>query len=367
MKTKFVILYVLCSTTFLWANAYITEGLERYAQGDYSSSVLSFQKAIDASGGVNEEAQYWLTMALASDKRYSAALTEAKRFLAVYPKSSKHADMQYQKGRLECSTGEYEASISTLYDFIQTYPNNTSVASAYFWIGESLYNTSRLAEARTLFSVVVLDYPNSAKVEAAKYKLALIDRASTQEELLRLLKLSNDETIRLSQELEKLKAQVTQSQNIVQTKIVSNENDTARIAELERALIDERRKTTELYDKITLLQMKNDELSTMIANFASATYTTPSEPAVTTPTESIITPPVIIEPVVSGTTNTTNDEPTTPPTSSVVEPQPQVQQQTTAQEPSAEELKRREALELLLKKAQMLQDMYDEVLNETEN
>lgn len=334
MKKKiFACFAVVYFCAFLFADSYLSAGLDAYGKGDFSSAVLYLQKAIDASGGKNEDAQYWLTMALVSGKKYNEGLVEAKRFLALYPSSLKRPDMIYQKGRLECSSGDYEKAISTLYDFIKQHPKDKAVSSAYFWIGESLYNTGRFDEARTIFSVVVLDYPESAKIEAAKYKLALIDQASTQDELLRLLKLSNDETLRLSQELEKLKAQYEQLTSQAKNS-QANAGDPVRIAELEQYLVDERRKNAELYDKLTLLQMKNDELSTMIANFANADYlNNPPVPQVQ---------PSLVQ---------------TPPD------KPEVTE-TASTGPTPEELQRQAALEELLRKAKILQGMYDEVLEE---
>lgn len=338
----FVLSFVALS--FLNANTNLRSGMEAYSKGDFSSSILYFEKAIDASGGKNEDAQYWLVMALTSDKKLSEALREAKRFLALYPNSKNYPEMLYQKGRLECGTGAYDDAISTLYDFIKKYPNDKAVASAYFWIGESLYNTGRFSEARTIFSVVLLDFPNSAKIEATKYKLALIDQASTQAELLRLLKLSNEETLRLSQELERLKAELAQAQS--QTKgNASSQADNSKVSELEQYLIEERRKNADLYDKITILQMKNDELSQMIANFANKSYIEEKPEIVVTPVEP--KPPVLEKPVNPSKPEKQDKPKEAPPKET---------------QPSKEELKRRAALEELLRKAGILQNMYDEVL-----
>ncbi|MEL3907591.1 MAG: tetratricopeptide repeat protein [Treponemataceae bacterium] len=328
----FLLSFVVLS--FLTANTNLHLGMEAYSKGDFSSSILYFEKALDVSGGKNEDAQYWLVIALTSSKKFPRALSEARRFLALYPNSKNTPEMLYQKGRLECGTGAYDEAISTLYDFIKKYPNNKAIASAYFWIGESLYNTGRFNEARTIFSVVLLDYPNSAKIEATKYKLALIDQASTQAELLRLLKLSNEETLRLSQEVEKLKAELAQAKNQAKG-ATSSKVDSSQISELEQYLIEERRKNADLYDKITLLQMKNDELSQMIANFANKSYLDekPTSEVPVIPVEP--TPPVVEKP---------KEEP------------------TQEAQMSEEELKRRLALEELLRKAGILKNMYDEVL-----
>lgn len=348
MKTinkKFLLLLIVCFFTFqVWSiDTYLSKGLDGYSKGAFSQSIIYFQKSLDATGGKNEEAQYWLTLALTSSKNYSQALIEAKRFLAVYPDSLKTPDILYQSGRLEVANGNYETAISTLYDFIEKYPKDKAVASAYFWIAESLYNTSRFDEARTIFSVIILDYPESAKVEAAKYKLALIDQAATQAELLRLLKLSNEETLRLSSDLEKLQAKIT-TQNTIENRNI-NDDISNRIKELESNLIEERKKNTELYDKLTILQMKNEELSSMIANFAKQAYEQDEKLAETT-TETEI--PI---------------EPTETPKETTID---EVALPATPVEPTEAEIKRNATLEELLRKADVLKNMYNEVL-ETQN
>ncbi|PIE98580.1 MAG: hypothetical protein CR988_02610 [Treponema sp.] len=262
---RFVLLLVFAVACFGHAvsDGFLDAGLDSYSREDWSSAILSFQKALDASGGRNENAQYWLIMAKTSARSYPEALKEVKRFIALYPGSKKMPDVIYQKGRVECMLTLHDESIETLYGFISSYPDNNLIPSAYFWIGENLYLTGRLDDARTVFSIVLIDYSSSAKGEAARYRIALIDQAATQEELLRLLKLSHEESLRLAEEYQK---QQKTYEHVIEAyqKQLANSGQDEKIVELNQKILDERRKNAELYDKLTLLQIKNDELSAML-------------------------------------------------------------------------------------------------------
>jgi tetratricopeptide (TPR) repeat protein len=77
------------------------------------------------------------------------------------------------------------------------------VPNAYFWIGESLYSLGRLEEAERVFARVLRDYPQSYKVEAASYRLSLLEFKKREEELLRLLKWSHEEFLRTVEEYQR--------------------------------------------------------------------------------------------------------------------------------------------------------------------
>lgn len=336
-KNLNLLVFFLFLSLALFANDYLSVGLEAYKNEDWSSAVLALQQALRASEGKNEEAHYWLVMAEASSGNFSQALEDAKKFMRNFPASRRMPEMQYQLGRLQCVNQHHDSSIKTLNTFLSNYPKHKLVPSAYFWIGENLYVTGRLDDARTIFSLILVDYPSSAKGEAARYKIALIDQAATQEELLRLLKLSHEEALKLSEEYEKQEKIYQQNLEAYQKKL-GNMNKDSRAAELEKELIEERRKNAELYDKLTLLQMKNEELSNLIATLSNQK----------------ITPPENIEEVIP------MEEP------SSVEPQilppPEL-----VEEPETETEKTRAVLEELLRKAKALQSKYEEVIEEENN
>lgn len=264
MKKVFFTVFVLVSAFSVYAQNFLVSGLDAYARSDWSSAIMAFQKAIAASqSNEAEEAHYWLIMAQASAHNYKAALDEAESFLKKYRTSARVPEVVYQKGRIYCLSSEYEKSINGLYRFIQNYPNHRQIPSAYYWIGENLYLAGRLPDARNVFSRVLTDYPYSAKVESAKYKIALIDQAATQEELLKLLKTSHEETLKLAEEYER--RQKTYEQTIAAyQKQLSEMNRDSRLSQLAMQLEEERKKNAELYDKLALLEMKNQELLALL-------------------------------------------------------------------------------------------------------
>ena len=238
---------------------YMSSGLDAYARSDWSSAMFSFQKAVEASGNSSDEALYWIIMTNASSKNYKQALAEISGFLHRFPNSIKTAEVIYQQGRVLCLCAEHEKSINILYGFLRRYPNHRQIPSAYYWIGENLYLSGRLKDARTIFSRVIIDYPASAKVEASRYKIALIDRSSTQDELLKLLKISHEELLKLSEDYEKAKKNYDQTVAAYQ-KQAGEINRDSRMAELAEKLYLEQKKNEELYDKLVMLELKNQEL-----------------------------------------------------------------------------------------------------------
>ena len=317
MKKNLILFFLLFTVNVFTQNYtdYMSSGLDAYARSDWSSAVFSFQKAMEVSKNSLDEPLYWLIMANASARNYPVALSDSEIFLKKFPKSSKTAEVIYQQGRIYCLSAKHEQSINILYGFLRKYPNHRQTASAYYWIGENLYMAGRLKDARTIFSRVIIDYPSSAKVEPARYKIALIDQASTQDELLQLLKISHEELLKLSEESEKNKKIYEQTIAAYQRQFSDTGGD-IRIAELSEQLKMERKKNEELYDKFVMLELKNQEILAALASVDSK-YTSEM-------TEN------------SGT------------------------QSADYSDPNA----KRAAIEALIKKAKILQSMYNQLLEE---
>lgn len=271
---KLSILFFLLFTVNAFAqnyNDYMSSGLDAYARSDWSSAVFSFQKAMEASKNSLDEPLYWLIMANASARNYPVAVKDAETFLKRFPNSPKAAEVIYQQGRIYCLSSKHDQSINILYGFLRKYPNHRQTASAYYWIGENLYMVGRLKDARTIFSRVIIDYPASAKVEPSRYKIALIDQASAQDELLKLLKISHEELLKLSEESEKNKKIYEQTIAAYQRQS-SDAGGDMRIADLSEQLKMERKRNEELYDKLVMFELKNQELLAALANL-DAKYT----------------------------------------------------------------------------------------------
>lgn len=267
MKRLLVTYFLFISSIYCFSQTYqdyMTTGLDAYARSDWSSAIFSFQKAIEISSNSSDEATYWRIMTNASAKNYKQAIAEISKFLKQFPNSPKVKELIYQQGRLFCLIGHHEKSINVLYGFLRRYPNHRQVPSAYYWIGQNLYLSGRLKDARTIFSRVIIDYPASAKVEPSRYKIALIDQSSTQNELLKLLKISHEELLKLSEDYGKAKKNYEQTIIAYQKKAVDVNKD-SRMAEFAEKLYLEQKRNEELYDKVVMLELKNQELTALLS------------------------------------------------------------------------------------------------------
>lgn len=327
MRKSFLFLVLLF---FFSLNAYSTDylvaGLDAYARTDWSKAIDNFQGAINnaKTEGEIETSLYYLIMSLASSGNYKNAVNSANIFLARYPKSDKYPDVLYQRGRLYCLLGLFEKSLKELYSFIYQYPTHRSLLQAYYWIGEGLYLSGRLQEARDIFSRILLNYPSSSKTELVKQRISLIDQASTQTELLTLLRLNQEQTMKLAKEYETKQQDyekaIAEYKDSLATKI-----DESRLDELERILQEEREKNAELYDKLLVLEAKNKELLELLALLEKPA----EEPVAEAPIEDVA----------------------------------EEENEETAESDEAAE-KRRLVLEILKRKARQLEGMYDEILQE---
>jgi TolA-binding protein len=126
-----------------------------------------------------------------------------EHYLARYPSHALAVEAHYQKTRLLFLEHDYENALAASYEFIRSNPGSALVPNAYFWIGESLYSLGRLEEAERVFAKVVREYPQSYKVEAASYRLSLLEFKKREEELLRLLKWSHEEFLRTVEEYQR--------------------------------------------------------------------------------------------------------------------------------------------------------------------
>ncbi|HKL84737.1 MAG TPA: tetratricopeptide repeat protein [Treponemataceae bacterium] len=251
--------FFVCFTLFS-QDALIT-GLEAYARSDWSTATLSFRKALmGPSGSNNAETWYWLIMSEISAEDFSVALTDIEKFSNTFPKDPRNADMNYQKGRIQFLKGSYESSIQSFYNFLSSWPEHSLVSSAYYWIGESLFSVGRHEEAAAIFRIVLERYPEAIKREAAQYRLAIIGQGEREGQLLRLLKQSHEESLKIIEDYQRREKSYEQAITAYQKRISDMIKDT-RLGELEKQLGDEKVRNSQLLDTISMLEIEKAELA----------------------------------------------------------------------------------------------------------
>jgi len=271
-KIASVILILIAGLCRLLADDLVS-GLEAYARSDWKNAVEHLRRAVSRPEPATAEAWYWLVMSEISLGDHSGALRNADRFLTAFPADGRAADIQYQKGRVLFLEGYYERSILALYIFVSRWPRHALVSSAYYWIGESLFAVGRFEEAAGLFYRVVTLYTGSVKHEAAVYRLSLIERTAREEELLSLLKLSHEESLRVIEEYQRRERTYEQAINALQKRIADTIKD-SRLGELEAQILEEQNRNARLQDDNAVLEMHIAEL---VAALALAGQQVPSQ------------------------------------------------------------------------------------------
>jgi tetratricopeptide (TPR) repeat protein len=228
------------------AAADMKDGIDSFRNGQYDKAILHLHNVIlDSSAGPEKPAAYLLiAKAYMAIGRLDDAERNVEFYLATYEKEPDYQEALYQKGRLLFLQEDYENAVKSLQGFITAWPKSPFVPSAWFWVGESLYGLGRLDDARAMYQKIVSDYPTSIKVEAAQYKLALIQLQRKEVELSKLLKWSHEDFLKSMEEYQNREKTYEQAIAAYQRRITGTGagEDLKTIAELRQQLA---RKTDE--------------------------------------------------------------------------------------------------------------------------
>jgi TolA-binding protein len=203
------------------ASERIEQGLKKFEKSDFPSALSVFQGVLlDPSAKKRHpDAAYWSALSYVGLKDYDNADRTMGLFLTSYPSSSLYPDALYQQGRISYLRQEHDRSLKIFQNFLETYPDSDLYASALFWAGECMYQLGKLKQAESVFLAIVKEYPEGVKTEAANYRLGLIDLKYREEELLKLLKWSHEESLRIIEEYQGREKTYEQALNAYQRQI----------------------------------------------------------------------------------------------------------------------------------------------------
>jgi TolA-binding protein len=205
-------------------------------------------------------AYYWISRSYMAMEDFDKAGKNLEFFLQRYEGHELYPEALYQKGRLLHLQDEHQKGIRRLYRFIEEYPSHPYKANAYYWVGESLYSLGHYDKAQSIFRLVVRDFPRSYKVEAARYRLSLIDLKRREEELLKLLKLSHEEYLKALEEFDRREKSYEQAIAGYQRKLAAATADNDN--ELIDALNDEIEQKNR---RIESLRNENEQLEQQVS------------------------------------------------------------------------------------------------------
>jgi TolA-binding protein len=218
----------------------LKDGIDLFRNGQFEQAIPLFRNVLSDSSAAALKPEAYLLIA----KSYIAVgkLDEAEHnleyYIANYTRSPDFPEALYQKGRLLFLQEDFEDSLQAMQGFLSAYPKSPFVPSAWFWVGESLYGLGRLDEALAVYRKILTDYPSSVKVEAAQYKVALVQVKRKEVELSRLLKWSHEDFLRSLEEFQTRERTYQQAIEAYQKRLAGTGaiEDQKTLAELRQAL-----------------------------------------------------------------------------------------------------------------------------------
>ncbi len=180
----------------------IDQGKSHYSRRNYEQALLDFRN-ITLDSSIEEyhgEAFLWLSKTYMALDDLGNAERNLEFFLNRYPNHASHSHGLYLKGRLLYLQREYQKSLGIFQEFLEKYEDSPYRANGIYWAADSLYQLGHLDKARPMFQRIVHEYPASLKVDAAHYRLSLIDLKYREQELLTLIKWSHEESLKALEE-----------------------------------------------------------------------------------------------------------------------------------------------------------------------
>jgi len=203
-----------------------------YSNGKYLEALYFFNELIDENlADYSGDAYFWSAKSYLAAGEIENAEKNLEYFLLNFPRNPSYSEGFYYKGRILYIQKEYEKSLELFNRFIRSNPFSPFVSNAYFWIGDCLYNTGHFDEALDVYKKVVNDYPSGYKLEAAQYKISLIEYRFREEELLRLIRWSHEESMRTIEDHRNREKNYLQTIEAYQKRIIEMEGGNSEVSE----------------------------------------------------------------------------------------------------------------------------------------
>lgn len=208
----------------------LEEGMSRFQQGAFEQALLRFREALlnAEDPQVEGDAYFWIAKSAMGLTRLNEAERNLEYYLLNFEGHRYYTEANYQRGRLLFLQQHYQEAIQAFQNFLEEFPDSPYVANAYYWTGESLYELGRLKEAERLFRTVLREFPTSFRVEAARYRLSLIELKEREEELLRLLRWSHESFLGAQEEFQRRQRGYEEALDEYQARLAESASEGAR-------------------------------------------------------------------------------------------------------------------------------------------
>ncbi|MDA3850692.1 MAG: tetratricopeptide repeat protein [Spirochaetaceae bacterium] len=199
-----------------------SRALNLFRDRNYSDAyTLFYEESQNDLSAYSGESLFWAAKSLQAMEKWEEASLMMDRFLITEPDSRYFEEAHYLRGRLFFLLGQYENTLEYFMDFLEDFSGSPYIANGLYWSAEALFQLGRIDEAQIVFSRIVEDYPESYKVEAARYRISIIELSSREQKLMELLRWSHEEFLKSSQENLESKQEYEEAIRAYQNQIIA--------------------------------------------------------------------------------------------------------------------------------------------------
>jgi TolA-binding protein len=248
-------------------------GLTNFSNGNYTPALGDFREIILNSNyeTLHGTAYYWIARCYMAQNLLDKAENNLDFFIQNFSENKLFPEAVYQKGRLLFRKGNYDSAIQIFYKFIESYSDHPSVSNSYFWIAESLFYLGHLEESKIIYSMIIREYPNSYKLETSKYKLSLITLKYRENELLKLIKISHEEYLKVLEDFQRREKTYEQTISSYQRRLLAATSDDHKVvvSEMTEELSTKDNTLASMERQIVQLNQTISNLKEQLENLAS--------------------------------------------------------------------------------------------------
>ena len=181
------------------------QAMTLFAEGELEQAAQQLRRVAESATAerLHPEAWFWLGRVRLAQQDSVEAGRYFDHLINSYPDHPRVPEALYHRARAQLIGGDYQTALVQFEEFVSRYPDSAYVANAYYWSGEALLALGHRERAARLFETVVDNYPTSFRVEAAGYRLSLIELSERDEQLQRLLQWSHEEHLRTIEAFER--------------------------------------------------------------------------------------------------------------------------------------------------------------------
>jgi TolA-binding protein len=144
--------------------------------GSREKALKSYRELVQqgSHSELSEQAQFRIVLLFKAEKKWNEVFEEVERFLKLYPKSVRTAEVQVEAGELYLLLKDFTKAVERFERALQAHPQNTEMKKIYVGLGEGYRSLGKLDQAEKAFRDLIARFPNDDIAYEGQLKLGLL-------------------------------------------------------------------------------------------------------------------------------------------------------------------------------------------------